>query len=432
MIDLRLLRSNPDFFREAMSVRSGDYGPALEELVEKDARYRALLTEVETLRGKSKTISAEVGKFRAQKQEVPPELQKQAGELKEALRAKEESLAPKEAEIKNLALCLPNPAHESVPVGKSEADNKPVRENAEHKPQFNFKPRDHHELGEKLGILDFQTAALLSGSRFALLRGAGARLERAIISFFLDMHTKRHGYKEIMPPYIVTGETLTGTGQLPKFEEDLYKVAAEPPLYMIPTAEVPVTNMYRGATLKESQLPMKFASYTACFRQEAGSYGKDTRGLIRQHQFNKVELVWLAKPEESMTALEQLTRDAEAVLDALGLAHRVILLCTGDTGFASCKTYDVEVWLPSENRYREISSCSNCRDFQARRMNTRFKREKGGSPEFVHTLNGSGVAVGRTFAAILENFQNEDGTVTVPLALRPYFGADKIVPEAAA
>jgi len=441
MIDLKLLRTNPDILRKAMADRSGNYGPALEELISKDAAYRTYAAGVENQRAESNKLSAEIGKFRAQKKEVPAGLLTKAEKLKQTLHELEQPPnAPYDEKgipitkdvIESLALCLPNPAHESVPVGKSEADNKPVRENAEHKPQFNFKPRDHHELGEKLGILDFQTAARLSGSRFALLRGAGARLERAIISFFLDMHTKRHGYKEIMPPYIVTGETLTGTGQLPKFEEDLYKVAAEPPLYMIPTAEVPVTNMYRGATLKENQLPMKFAAYSACFRQEAGSYGKDTRGLIRQHQFNKVELVWLAKPEDSMSALEQLTRDAEAVLAALGLAHRVILLCTGDTGFASCKTYDVEVWLPSENRYREISSCSNCGDFQARRMNTRFKREKGGSPEFVHTLNGSGVAVGRTFAAILENFQNEDGTVTVPEALRPYFGADKIVPETAA
>jgi seryl-tRNA synthetase len=429
MIDLKLLRSNPELLRKAVTERGGRYLPALEELITKDAACRAAMTEAETLRAKAKTVSAEIGKFRAQKQEPPAGLQKQAAELKEAARVKDEAVTPLRSELEKLALGIPNSPHESVPLGKSEADNKVVREKGEHKPSFDFKPLDHHTIGETLGILDFQTAALLSGARFALLKGQGARLERAIISFFLDMHTRKNGYREIMPPYIVTAETMTGTGQLPKFEEDLYKVSAEPPMYLIPTAEVPVTNMFRGATLKESQLPMRFAAYTACFRQEAGSYGKDTRGLIRNHQFNKVELVWFAKPEESMNALEQLTRDAESVLDALGLAHRTLALCTGDMGFSSCKTYDVEVWIPSENRYREISSCSNCWDFQARRMNTRFKRDKGGSPEMVHTLNGSGVAVGRTFAAILENFQNADGTVTVPEALRPYFGADKITPE---
>ena len=429
MIDLKLLRTNPDILRKAMADRGGRYSPALEELAAKDILCRAAMTQAEALRAQSKAVSAEIGKFRAQKQDAPAELQKQAAELKEAARAKDDALAPLRAEVDTLALGIPNLPHESVPFGKSEADNKVAREKGQNKPSFTFKPLDHHALGEKLGILDFQTAALLSGSRFALLKGQGARLERAIISFFLDLHTRKNNYLEIMPPYIVTAQTMTGTGQLPKFEEDLYKIPGESPMYMIPTAEVPLTNMFRGATLKEAQLPLRYAACSSCFRQEAGSYGKDTRGLIRQHQFNKVELVWFSKPEESMNALEQLTKDAESALEALGLAYRVLELCTGDMGFSSCKTYDLEVCLPSENRYREISSCSNCGDFQARRMDTRFKRDKGGAPEFVHTLNGSGVAVGRTFAAILENCQNEDGTVTVPAVLRPYFGADKIIPE---
>ncbi|MCX5783009.1 MAG: serine--tRNA ligase, partial [Elusimicrobia bacterium] len=390
----------------------------------KDEKYKALLSEVEKLRAKRNEISQSIGKHRADKNASSAQsAMEEANKLKDAMQSKEAELAGLKSEIDDILLGLPNIPHESVPLGKSEADNKIVRENISAMRKFSFKPMDHQEIGEKLGILDFNTAALLSGSRFALLCGAGARLERAIINFMLDFHGK-NGYREIFPPFIVTAETMTGTGQLPKFEEDLYKICGEPPMYLIPTAEVPLTNMFRGQTLKESQLPMKFAAHSACFRQEAGSYGKDTRGLIRNHQFNKVELVWMVKPEDSMSALEQLTADAEAVLNALEIPHRVISLCTGDIGFASCKTYDIEVWMPSENRFREISSCSNCGDFQARRMNTRFKRDK--ATEFIHTLNGSGVAVGRTFAAILENFQNEDGSVSVPKVLIPYFGADKI------
>ncbi|MFA5162001.1 MAG: serine--tRNA ligase [Elusimicrobiales bacterium] len=429
MIDMKLLRSNPDYFRKAAENRGGKGLPALEDLIAKDALHRAALTRAESLRAESKKISAEIGKFRAQKQPPPAELAEKAAKLKDEAASAEKTLAPMEAEAKALALGIPNTPDETTVVGKSEADNKVVRENTAGKKEFSFKPLDHHELGEKLGILDFQTAALLSGSRFALLKGAGARLERAIISFFLDTHGK-NGYREMFTPFIVSAETLTGTGQLPKFEEDLYKIAGDGGLYLIPTAEVPLTNMHRGATLKEEQLPLRYAAYSACFRQEAGSYGKDTRGLIRNHQFNKVELVWLAAKEKSMDALEQLVRDAESVLAALELPHRVVMLCTADTGFSSAKTYDVEVWMPSENRYREISSCSNCTDFQARRMNTRVRRADNGL-EFVHTLNGSGVAVGRTFAAILENYQNADGSVTVPDALRPYFGADKITKEPA-
>ncbi len=425
MLDIKLLRTNPDKVRKAMTDRGGAALPALETLIAKDEAYRAIMAEVEKLRARRNEISAGIAVIRKEKgPDAVKEVMAEANKIKEEMQAREGGLSEAKKEIDALVLSLPNLPHESVCIGKNEADNKLVREDASAKKEFSFKPADHHAIGEKLGILDFETATLLSGARFALLKGAGARLERALINFMLDMHTRKHGYTEVIPPYIVTAETLTGTGQLPKFEEDLYKVSGEHPAYLIPTAEVPLTNMFRGAILKDSDLPLKFTAYTACFRQEAGSYGKDTRGLIRNHQFNKVELVWITRPEESMAALETLTSDAGEILSALELPHRVISLCTGDMGFSSCKTYDLEVWLPSEGRYREISSCSNCWDFQGRRMNTRIKREKG--MEFVHTLNGSGLAVGRTFAAILENFQNADGSVSVPDALRPFFGADII------
>lgn len=425
MLDIKLLRANPEKVRKAMADRGGAALPALAVLLAKDEAYRAVMAEVEKLRAKRNEVSAGIAVIRKEKgPDAVKEVMAEANKIKEEMQAREAGLSDAKKEIDALLLSLPNLPHESVVLGKNEADNKLVREDASSKKDFAFKPSDHHAIGEQLGILDFETATLLSGARFALLKGAGARLERALISFMLDLHTRKHGYTEIMPPYIVTAETLTGTGQLPKFEEDLYKVSGENPAYLIPTAEVPLTNMFRGKVLKESDLPLKFTAHTACFRQEAGSYGKDTRGLIRNHQFNKVELVWLTRPEDSMDALETLTKDAGEVLSALELPYRVISLCTGDMGFSSCKTYDLEVWLPSEGRYREISSCSNCWDFQGRRMNTRIKREKG--MEFVHTLNGSGLAVGRTFAALLENFQNVDGSVNIPDALRPFFGADVI------
>jgi len=425
MLDIKLLRTNPEKVRKAMSDRGGAALPALETLIARDEAYRAVMAEVEKLRARRNEISAGIAAIRKEKgPDAVKEVMAEANKIKEEMQAREGGLSEAKKEIDALVLSLPNLPHESVSIGKNEADNKVVRENASSKKEFSFKPADHHTIGEKLGILDFETATLLSGARFALMKGAGARLERALINFMLDMHTRKHGYTEVIPPYIVTAETLTGTGQLPKFEEDLYRVSGEHPAYLIPTAEVPLTNMFRGKILKESDLPLKFTAYTACFRQEAGSYGKDTRGLIRNHQFNKVELVWITKPEESMAALETLASDAAEILSALELPHRVISLCTGDMGFSSCKTYDLEVWLPSEGRYREISSCSNCWDFQGRRMNTRIKREKG--MEFVHSLNGSGLAVGRTFAAILENFQNADGSVSVPDALRPFFGAEVI------
>ena len=324
-----------------------------------------------------------------------------------------------EARMKEILEQLPNIPHESVPVGKDESANVEIRRWGT-KPEFDFEPKDHVDLGTSLGILDLERAVKVAGARFAILNGAGARLERALIDFMLDLHTREHGYRETLPPFIVNASALFGTGQLPKFEEDLFKLEDERGFYLVPTAEVPVTNYYREEILDASQLPMKFVAYTPCFRSEAGSYGKDTRGVIRQHQFEKVELVIYALPENSYDQLESLTRDAETILQRLGIHYRVVALSTGDLGFSNAKTYDIEVWLPSQNAFREISSCSNYEAFQARRANIRFRRAGGSKPEFVHTLNGSGLAVGRTWLAILENYQQADGSVIVPEALRPF------------
>jgi len=324
-----------------------------------------------------------------------------------------------EARMKEILEQLPNIPHESVPVGKDESANVEIRRWGT-KPEFDFEPKDHVDLGTSLGILDLERAVKVAGARFAILNGAGARLERALIDFMLDLHTREHGYRETLPPFIVNASALFGTGQLPKFEEDLFKLEDERGFYLVPTAEVPVTNYYREEILDASQLPMKFVAYTPCFRSEAGSYGKDTRGVIRQHQFEKVELVIYALPENSYDQLESLTRDAETILQRLGIHYRVVALSTGDLGFSNAKTYDIEVWLPSQNAFREISSCSNYEAFQARRANIRFRRGGGGKPEFVHTLNGSGLAVGRTWIAVLENFQQADGSINVPEVLRPY------------
>jgi seryl-tRNA synthetase len=427
MLDIKFVRANPEKAKAAMADRGGRYLPALEQIIEKDAAYRAALAEIEALRSRSNEVSKKIQVAKAARDEAAAQAaMAEAAAAKQAVKAREENTAALDKELNALLLSVPNPPHESVIKGGGPQDNKVVFEDVSNRRTFDFKPLDHHAVGEKLGILDFETATKLSGSRFALLKGQGARLERAITQFMLDVQTLENGYTEIFPPFLVTAETMTGTGQLPKFEEELYKVASEPPMYLIPTAEVPLTNMYRGDILKEEDLPKKLTAYTACFRQEAGTYGKDTRGLIRNHQFNKVELVWLTRPEESMAALETMRADAEKILKLLKIPYRVLELCTGDMGFSSAKTYDLEVWFPSENAFREISSCSNCVDFQARRMNTRFKRADGKKTEFVHTLNGSGLAVGRTFAAILENYQQADGSVEVPEALRKYMGADKI------
>ena len=432
MIDANLLRKEPERARAGIAARGGRYSPSLEELLSLDAEHRKALTDVEALRAQRNAASQAIGKAKAAKNEAEAQrLLAEVAGLKEKMAALETRLEPLAQKAKALALSIPNLPHESVPRGKDENDNKEVRRVGEPR-AFDFQPLDHVALGEdKLKLFSTAEGAKLSGSRFALWSGAGARLMRAIINFQLDLH-HRAGYVEVHPPVLVKPEILEGTGQLPKFEADLYKTTTADgekaqELYLIPTAEVPLTNLVRGAILPPAApLPLKYASYTPCFRQEAGSYGKDVRGLIRNHQFDKVELVWITRPEESLDALERLTRDAEAVLQALELPYRVILLCTGDMGFASRKTYDIEVWIPSEKRYREISSCSDCGDFQARRMDARFKRDAKSGTEFLHTLNGSGVAVGRLFVAILENFQQKDGSIAVPKALRPYFGADQI------
>ncbi|HVC09665.1 MAG TPA: serine--tRNA ligase [Elusimicrobiota bacterium] len=429
MIDPALIRKAPEAVRAGLKNRGGAALPALEEWLRLDIKHREILKAVEDSRAKINALSKDIGKAKAAKDEA-----RAAALMTEVAKAKAEAggVDAQEAEkvfaaLRRAALEMPNLPHESVPLGKSEADNPVVR--AGRAPvQFDFKPLDHQALGEKLGLLDFAAAAKLSGARFSLWRGAGARLMRAITAFLLDLHAKA-GYEEILPPYLVLPEVMEGTGQLPKFESDLYKTTEDGgeqsrPLYLIPTAEVPLTNLVRGEILPPEKLPLKMTAYTPCFRQEAGSYGKDVRGLIRNHQFDKVELVWITRPEESLAALERLTADAEAALTSLEIPHRVIHLCTGDMGFSSRKTYDLEVWMPSESRYREISSCSDCGDFQARRMNARFRPAPQAAPQFVHTLNGSGVAVGRLFAAILENFQDKDGRVRIPKALVPFFGAD--------
>ena len=420
MLDPRFVRENI----QVVSDRLRDRGAAhdLSEFLETDATRRRLLTEVEQLKHRRNTLSEEVGQRKRQGQDAGP-LIAETRELGDRIKALDEQVRRREEEIEALLLTVPNLPHESVPVGKDSAENLEVRRWGEPR-HFEFPVRPHWEIGEALGLLDFERATRMAQTRFAVLIGLGARLERALINIMLDLHTREHGYTEVFPPLLVNAAAMTGTGQLPKFAEDLFKTKDES-LYMIPTAEVPLTNLHREEVLPPGTLPLSYVAFTPCFRREAGSYGKDTRGLIRQHQFNKVELVKFTKPEESWEELEKLTHDAETILQKLGLAYRVVTLSTGDLGFASAKTYDIEVWLPGQNKYREISSCSNYTDFQARRANIRFRRDK--KPEFVHTLNGSGVAVGRTVVAVLENYQQKDGSVIVPQALRPYMhGLDRL------
>lgn len=421
MLDIKLVRNDPEKVRAGMAKRGAQV--PLDQFINLDGERRRKLSEVEQLKNKRNTVSKEVGRLKSQGQdatELIQEMQDVGGkiqELDQAIRAIEEQLD-------QILMVIPNIPHESVPVGKDETGNLQVRSWGEPR-QFDFQPKTHDEVGTGLGIMDFERAAKISGARFVVMAGWGARLERALFNFMLDLHTSEHGYQEIFPPFLVNRASMTGTGQLPKFEEDMFKCTPGD-LYLIPTAEVPVTNLHRDEILNSEQLPIKYAAYTACFRAEAGSAGRDTKGIIRQHQFNKVELVKFTKPEESYGEHEKLVKDAEDVLQRLGLSYRVMLLCSGDQGFSAAKCYDLEVWLPSFNAYREISSCSNFEDFQARRANIRYRPAPGAKPEFVHTLNGSGVAVGRTVAAILENYQNEDGSVTVPEALRPYMGVDKL------
>ncbi|NPB07736.1 MAG: serine--tRNA ligase [Aquificae bacterium] len=425
MIDIELIRKNPQYVKERLRLRDEELPSLIDELLGLDAKRRELITEINKLRQERNTLSKEIGKLKREGKDVS-EIQQRVKLLKERLEKLEEELREVEERFKEILLWIPNLPHESVPVGKDESDNIEVRRWGEPR-EFSFEPKPHWEIGERLGILDFERGARLSGSRFTVIKGWGARLERALINFMLDLHSKK-GYREVCPPHLVRPEVLIGTGQLPKFEEDLYKCERDN-LYLIPTAEVPLTNLFRGEILKEEDLPIYLTAYTPCYRREAGAYGKDIRGIIRQHQFDKVELVKIVHPDTSYEELEKLTRDAEEVLKLLGLPYRVVELCTGDLGFSAAKTYDIEVWFPSQNRYREISSCSNCEDFQARRMNTRFKDPETGRNRFVHTLNGSGLAVGRTLAAILENYQQEDGSVVIPEVLRDYVGTDVIKPS---
>jgi seryl-tRNA synthetase len=425
MLDLNYVRDNIDKVREALEARRGDT-TTLDAFAEADAERRRVIAESDQLNAQRNTSSREIGGLMKEgKKEEAEARRKEVGDLKDRIADLDQLRAQTEARMNDLLSSLPNIPHDSVPRGKSEADNIEVRRWGT-PPEFNFEPKDHVDLGAALGILDLERAAKISAARFAILNGAGARLERALVNFMLDVQTREHGYSETLPPFIVNRNALFGTGQLPKFESDLFKLQDDRELYLIPTAEVPVTNYHRDEILDAAQLPMRWAAYTPCFRSEAGSYGRDTRGVIRQHQFEKVELVKYSLPENSYEELESLTRDAETILQKLGLHYRVVMLSTGDLGFGSAKTYDIEVWLPSQNAFREISSCSNYEAFQARRAQIRFRRAGGAKPEFVHTLNGSGLAIGRTWIAVLENYQQEDGSVIIPEALQPYMGADRI------
>jgi len=429
MFDLNYVRENLEAVRAALAKR-GTVAGALDDFAQADEERRRTIAESDRLNAERNVSSREIGALMKEgKREEAEARRKTVGDLKDRIAELDRKRPETEARMRELLSTLPNIPHESVPVGKDESANVEIRRWGT-KPEFSFQPKDHVDLGTALGILDLERATKIAGARFAILNGAGARLERALIDFMLDLHTREHAYLETLPPFIVNRDVLFGTGQLPKFEQDLFKLEDERGLYLVPTAEAPVTNYYREEILEASQLPMKWVAYTPCFRSEAGSYGKDTRGVIRQHQFEKVELLKYSLPENSYEELEALTRDAEQVLQLLGIHYRVVALSTGDIGFASAKTYDIEVWLPSQNAFREISSCSNCEAFQARRANIRFRRAGGAKPEFVHTLNGSGLAVGRTWIAVLENFQQADGSIVVPEALRPYMSGRDIIDKA--
>jgi seryl-tRNA synthetase len=425
MLDPAYIREHVDTVRQRLADRGVDLSNELEQLATLEAQRRRLIPQVEGLKREQNTAGDEVARAKRQGLDARPVFE--ANKLRaQKIKQLEIELDGVEQQRGRLLATIPNIPHESVPRGASAADNAVVRTWGEPK-TFAFTPQAHWDLGTRLGMLDFERATKISRARFAVLMGAGARLERALINFMLSVHGNEHGYTEVEPPFLVNSTTLYGTGQLPKFEQDLFKIAGDWDLFLIPTAEVPVTNLYRGEILDGRTLPLKYTSYTPCFRSEAGSYGADVRGLIRQHQFDKVELVKFASPETSYDELESLTANAERILQLLGLPYRTVLLCTGDTGFSSAKTYDIEVWLPSQNVYREISSCSNCEAFQARRANIRYRPQGTGKAEFVHTLNGSGLAVGRTWIAILENYQQEDGSVAIPEALRPFMGGQAVI-----
>lgn len=422
MLDIKLIRTNPDLVKAGMKKRNKDMDAQIDEIIAIDAKRREINTRTDNMKAKQNAVSKEIPKIKKEGGDISAvmaEMKQLSDEIKEC----GAELAELEETQKNLLLSIPNVPNESVPFGADENDNNEVRRWGTPR-DFGFEPKAHWDIGADLDILDPERAAKVTGTRFHFYKGLGARLERAVINFYLDQHTA-NGYTEVLPPFMVNRASMTGTGQLPKFEEDAFKLA-NMDYFLIPTAEVPVTNLYRDEILDGTKLPLKYCAYSACFRAEAGSAGRDTRGLIRQHQFNKVELVKFARPENSYEELEALTRDAEKMLQLLELPYRVITLCGGDLGFSSAKTYDIEVWLPSYNSYKEISSCSNFEDYQARRANIRFKDSPKDKAQLVHTLNGSGLAIGRTTAAILENYQNEDGSVTVPKALVPYMGCEKI------
>jgi seryl-tRNA synthetase len=416
MLDIRLLRDDLEQVKKRMATRGIeiDWG----EFLSLDRQRRDALSRLEKLKEQKNRLSGEIGNLKKSGADAA-NLMREVEQLSEQIRDSERPLAEVEERFEQFMLNVPNLPHIDVNVGKDSDDNREIRRWGA-PPKFDFPARNHWEIGEELDILDFQRAVKLAGARFVIYKGAAARLERALINFMLDLHTSEHGYKEILPPTLANRAALTGTGNLPKFEEDLFQIQS-PEYFLIPTAEVPLTNVHREEVLQREALPIKYTAVTMCFRREAGSYGKDVRGLIRQHQFNKVEMVKLCEPESSYDELEAMLENAEEVLKRLELAYRVVELCTGDMGFASAKTYDIEVWLPGQDTYREISSCSNCEDFQARRAQIRYRKEKG-KPNFVHTLNGSGLAVGRTLVAILENYQQKDGSVLIPKALRPYMG----------
>jgi len=423
MLDLKFLRANFEEVKEKLQHRGEDLTD-LGKFEELDRTRRELILEVEQLKSKRNEVSQQVAVLKREKQDAD-QLIAEMKEVGDKIKGLDDQLRDVEETLEKLLLSIPNIPHESVPVGETEDDNVEIRKWGEI-PNFDFEPKPHWDVADGLGIVDFERAGKVTGSRFVFYKGLGAKLERALFNFMLDLHTEEHGYEEVLPPYIVNRASMTGTGQLPKFEEDAFRIESED-FFLIPTAEVPVTNLHRDEILSGEELPINYAAFSACFRSEAGSAGRDTRGLIRQHQFNKVELVKFVKPEDSYEELEKLTGHAEKVLQLLGLPYRVLSMCTGDLGFTAAKKYDIEVWIPSYETYREISSCSNFESFQARRANIRFRREPKGKPEAVHTLNGSGLAIGRTVAAILENFQQADGSVVIPEVLRPYMGNREVI-----
>ncbi|HYK73152.1 MAG TPA: serine--tRNA ligase [Pseudoneobacillus sp.] len=423
MLDIKVLRANFEEVKNKLQHRGEDLTD-LGKFEELDTKRRELIVQSEQLKSKRNDVSGQVAALKRDKQDAD-HLITEMREVGDKIKEIDDELRGVEETLELLLLSIPNIPHESVPVGETEDDNVEIRKWGEIK-DFDFEAKPHWDIADQLGILDFEKAGKVTGSRFVFYKGLGARLERALMNFMLDLHVDEHGYKEVLPPYMVNRASMTGTGQLPKFEEDAFRIESED-YFLIPTAEVPVTNMHRDEILSGEDLPISYAAYSACFRSEAGSAGRDTRGLIRQHQFNKVELVKFVKPEDSYNELEKLTGHAEKVLQLLGLPYRVLSMCTGDLGFTAAKKYDIEVWIPSYNMYREISSCSNFEGFQARRANIRFRRDPKGKPEHIHTLNGSGLAIGRTVAAILENYQQEDGSVVIPEVLRPYMGRHEVI-----